>query len=367
MRNTCQWLLLLVLFTCCRSAQKLYEKGLYDKAFFSALDYLKKNPTNADALRILPDAYKQAVVQYENAIEKARNGKGKEGERLAQIYDSYLSIQEMYTAFKEVSPNIPSFKPVSYSEEVDSAAEAAAAWHYKRGNDFMTRSSTEKNAQKAYQHFKKADEYVHGYKDVFNRLKETYDLAFTYVVVRTFDQKFGRYNINGNFFENDVLWNLNNLTRDSYYKFLSANDASAQNINAGQFMDLAIYDIWFGKLYSNNYTYTVSKEIPSGKSSQTVTASVVVTRRVIEARAMMDCNIIKAGSTQSIYSNRFPSRYTWESLTGKFTGDSRALGDRDRAIINGVFNNPPSYNELYRELTRQIMNDFTFQMRSIYR
>ncbi|MFT3824903.1 MAG: hypothetical protein QM731_13355 [Chitinophagaceae bacterium] len=371
MRISYSWLLLTILLVACRSAQKLYEKGLYDKAFFSALDYLKKNPTNADAIKILPNAYQQAVNQYKMAIASAgsakSNGKEKESERLAQVYNSYLSMQEMYNAYNEASPGIPSFAPVSYSQQLDSVSEAAADFHYNRGNTIMARNHTEKNAQKAYLHYKKADEYVHGYRDVLERMKEAYDLAFTDVVVRTFDQKFGRYNINGTFFENDILWNLNNLARDSYYRFYSSSDAAAQGVNASQLMDLAIYDIWFGKLFSNNYSYKVSKEVAVGKTTETVTATVFVTRRVIEARALMDCNIVKPGSNQSIYSNRFPARYTWENLTGKYTGDARALGDRDLAVIRGVFNNPPSYDQLYRELTRQIMNDFTFQMRSIYR
>jgi hypothetical protein len=53
-------------------------------------------------------------------------------------------------------------------------------------------------------------------------------------------------------------------------------------------------------------------------------------------------------------------------MTGSYKGDSRALGDKDWAIIRGAYNNQPAYDELYRELTRRMMNEFNNRMRVIY-
>jgi hypothetical protein len=64
--------------------------------------------------------------------------------------------------------------------------------------------------------------------------------------------------------------------------------------------------------------------------------------------------------------DRVPAQYTWEKLTGSYTGDSRALSDKDWAIIRGAYNKQPAYDDLYHELTRRIMNDFNGRMQMIY-
>jgi len=119
--------------------------------------------------------------------------------------------------------------------------------------------------------------------------------------------------------------------------------------------------------------YNVSKDITekdekdaSKSRTTTVTATVNVTRRVIDSRATMDYRIMDAASRQMVGSDRISANYTWEKLTGSYTGDQRALSDKDWAIIRGAYNNQPSYNELYRELTKQLMNQFNNRMRSIY-
>jgi len=80
----------------------------------------------------------------------------------------------------------------------------------------------------------------------------------------------------------------------------------------------------------------------------------------------MDYRITDAASRTMVGSDRISSQYTWEKLTGSYTGDQRALTDKDWAIIRGAFNNQPDYNELYHELTKQLMNEFNIRMRSIY-
>jgi len=69
---------LAALFICfsilsCKSTKKLFEEGQYDRAFFSAIDDLKKNPSNTSALQILPDAYQQASRQLMNSIHTAES------------------------------------------------------------------------------------------------------------------------------------------------------------------------------------------------------------------------------------------------------------------------------------------------------
>ncbi|MBN9297962.1 MAG: hypothetical protein J0I41_13185 [Filimonas sp.] len=365
MKHIC-FILLLALIVSCQSTQKLYEKGDYTKAYYSALGDLKKNNADVNAKQILADAYSQSAAKYEADIANAKNNR-------ALVYNSYRALQAMYEAYNEASFTAGAFSPKDYSTELSQAAENAAAYSYNKGISLLQHGDRI-SARKAYDNLQQADSYVPGYKDVIEKKQEAYVLAITNVIVNKLDQRFGYYNINGAFFENDLLWNLNSIGKNNYYIFYNINDSRASNIRVDQYMDINMYDIWFSNLATNTYSYNVSKSVPvkndklpNSTSNVTVTATVYVTRRIINSRAVMDYRITDAKSQRIISSNRIPAQYTWESLTGRYTGDSRALGDKDWAIIRGVYNNRPSYDDLYRELTRQMMNQFTFSMRSIYR
>lgn len=363
-------LLSMFLFACV-STQKLYEKGEYDKAFYAAISDLKKNPSNSDALKILPDAYKEASTRYEQDILAAKGGKGRKSEQLANIYNGYFSLQKMYDGFKNAGVKISTFSPRNYENELNQAALSAAEAHYNRGIALLNRQDRV-SARKAYNNLKLADEYVPGYKDVIEKKQEAHETAITNVLVTKFDQRFGYYTIDGSFFERDILWNLNSIGNSNHYEFYTGNEG--QNRRIDQNLELSMYDIWFSNLATNNYSYRVSKKIPvksdkmtGSTSTITVTATISAVRRIINSRAVMDYRITDAVSRKLIVSDRIPAQYTWESITGKYTGDSRALSAKDWDIVRGNFNNRPDYNELYRELTRQIMTQFNFRMRDIYR
>jgi hypothetical protein len=356
----------------CKSTKKLYEKGQYDKALYSALDDIRKNPNNATAAHIIPNAYGEAVAGYESNINAAKNVGTPTAQKLDIIYQNYAALQKMYNAITATPAANGLVNAKNYSLELSGAAEDAATFRYEEGLKYLEKRDR-LNARKAYENLVVADNYVPGYKDVVERKQEAYDLAIMNVVVNKFDQRFGYYSINGSFFENDILRSLNNIGNSYYYKFYGINQPGSRDVRVDQYMELNMYDIWFGSLATNTYSYDVSKSItvpdedkPKTNKSITVTATIRVTRRIIDSRGVMDYRITDAATQRMITYDRVASQYTWEKLTGNYSGDSRALSDKDWAIVRGAYNNQPSYDELYRELTRQIMNEFNYRMRSIY-
>jgi ribosomal protein S24E len=359
------------IFFSCKSTQKLFEEGRYERAFYSAINDLKKNPSNTSALQLIQDAYRHARSQLLSTVDAAQSG-SETGDKLDRIYNTYNSLQKMYNAIVASPAANAIAHPADYSNELMNAAEEGAYFHYNNGLDLMSRGD-KKGFQKAYQEFKTTDSYVPGYKDVIQLKAEALDQSVTNVVINNIRQQLGEYSINGSFLDNDIQNSLNNIGRNYYYKFYQLFDAQSHRVRVDQYMDILMYDIYFGRLAVNSYSYDVSKVIkePSPNSKEvaksiTVTATVKVTRRVMDSRAAMDCRITDAENRRIIFSERFSRNYTWENLTGNYTGDSRALSDKERAIINGAYNNPPDYNDLYRELTRQIMEDFNYRMRQLY-
>ena len=68
MKNLCRLVLFITLLSSCVSTQKLFDKGEYDKAFYAAVNDLKKKPADVSALKILPEAYKEAASKYEQSV-----------------------------------------------------------------------------------------------------------------------------------------------------------------------------------------------------------------------------------------------------------------------------------------------------------
>jgi hypothetical protein len=364
-------LLVLIAIVSCKSTKKLYEEGQYDKALYSALDDLRKKPENATAASILPQAYNEAVTKYQNSIAAAKYGTPTE-QKLDIIYRDYRALQKMYDAIAATPAAFGHVTARNYTAELSAAAEDAADYRYNAGRELLQRGDRF-SAQKAYESFSASAGYVPGFKDVEDRKAEAYDLAVANVIVDKFDQRFGNFNINGNYFQTDIVHTLNNIGNSHYYKFYSTNEPRAREVRVDQYMDINVYDIWFGQLASNSYSYEVSKEItekddqdPKITRKFTVSAHINVTRRIKDCRAMMDYRITDAATRRMVASDRIPAQYTWEKLTGNYTGDSRALGDKDWAVVRGAYNNQPGYEELYRELTNQLMSQFNNRMRNIY-
>ncbi|MDE3249013.1 MAG: hypothetical protein KGO82_10160 [Bacteroidota bacterium] len=366
-------LLLLIAVCCaaCKSTQKLYEQGQYDRAVYSALDDLRKRPENSTAASILPQAYNEAQTKYENSIAAAQNG-SVTAQKLDLIYRDYLALQKMYDAIAATPAAFSHVNARNYNSELSAAAEAAAEFRYNEGSEFLQRGDR-LSARRAYENFQAVSSYIKGYRNVDELMARAYDIAIVNVIVDKFDQRFDNYSINGAYFQNDIVSRLNSIGNSHYYRFFNFNEPRAREVRADQFMDINVYDIWFGQMAVNRDSYTVTKDItekdPKDEKktrTTTVSATVNVTRRVIDSRASMDYRIMDAASRQMVGSDRLFARYTWEKLTGSYTGDQRALSDKDWAIIRGAFNNQPTYDELYRELTRQLMNQFDSRVRSIY-
>ena len=353
-----------LLFFGCKSAQKLYEKGNYEKATYAAADAVRKAPADQQARTLMQNAYMKAVQQYDSIIK--HNSASKKGENLDVIYNSYVKLQQLSQTVRSVDSTNKDLVIKDYAAEIKDAAQQAADYRYQKGTAYLQKGGKQ-NAQKAYHNFEMVEKYLPGYKDVSQKIQQASDAASTNIVISTFDQRFGIYRLDGSFLQQNILWNLNDVGSDRMNYFYSEADAQMKKIRVDQFMNLTFYGIYFSPVYSNSYNYTVTKDLasPDGKALIPVSATVYVTRQIINSRMTMDCRITDA-TNRIIYTNSFPADYTWNSVTATYTGDQRALGPSDWALINSNPINQPAHQQIYQTLTQQIINDFIFRMRSLY-
>src|ERR1700712_4185876 len=140
-------LMAMILFAACKSTQKLFEEGQYDKAIYSALDDLRKKPDNATAASILPQAYNEAVNKYESSITAASTGV-QNAQKLDIIYKDYVALQKMYSAIAATPAAFSHVNAKNYASYVSAAADNAAEFRYSRAMDLLQRGDRI-SAQKA--------------------------------------------------------------------------------------------------------------------------------------------------------------------------------------------------------------------------
>lgn len=356
-------LVILLIFSC-KSAQKYLEEGNYEKAVYKAADDLRKDGSNQQSRAILIAAYPKAVEVYDSVIRNDNNPK--RGKRAEELYFAYSKLQQLSLTAQEVNAD-GSLHIKDYSVLLDSAAQNAAAFRYRIANKELARGGKD-NARKAYQNFQRAQQYVPGYKDVIEKMNEAYNAAVTNIIIRTLDQRFGSYQLDGSFLQQNILYNLNTMGRNKLNFFYALQDAQWNNIRPDQFMNLTFYSLYFSPVYSSSYNYEVSKTIPAtdDKPEETVRATVFVTTTTVNSSATMDCLITSAYDNRVIYSNQYPASYTWQSNTARYKGDERALSPADLVLINGR-DSKPDRQAIYQQLTQQMLTSFNFNMEALYR
>jgi hypothetical protein len=95
-----------------------------------------------------------------------------------------------------------------------------------------------------------------------------------------------------------------------------------------------------------------------------VYATLNIARRSFTARADMEISVRDLATNKNITYNTFREDYRWEQEHATYTGDSRALGPNEWAIINNSHYNDPRkediLNELYRKLYPQVKNRISY-------
>jgi hypothetical protein len=160
----------------CKSTKKLYEQGQYDRALYSALDDIRKNPNNTTAAHIIPNAYGEAVAKYESNIHAAKSVGTLTAQNLDIVYQNYAALQKMYNAIAATPAARGLVNAKDYAVELSRAAEDAAGFRYEEGLDYLDKGD-KLNARKAYENLDAADKYVPGYKDVVEKKQAAYDLG----------------------------------------------------------------------------------------------------------------------------------------------------------------------------------------------
>jgi len=363
----------LYLFSC-KSASKSYNKGDYADAIELGVKKLQKDPYDAETKEIIQSSYNYAVNERENQVRILSNSN--EDDRYAKIYNEYLHLQDLYQTIHAYPIPARLIKTKDYSEFVQTYRNKAAEVHIERA-DLWVKEGTKKAYREAYNELNAAMRYRPNDISLKRRKDSTYLEALTKVLVVPMRNGGYQYTSSQQIqnFQNDILRTLAYNMNNSFVKFYSDWEARNKSIEPDQVLELNLSRIAIGQPYDNKSSREVSKEVvvkeivykPDSVVKQygTVKARITTTQRTLVSEGDLMITI-REPKGSIVWDDRFTGEHRWKTEFSTYTGDERALSDKDKSLLNNNENNMPRQEQIMEELFKQIQNDLSYRLRNYY-
>ncbi len=358
-------LLALVFFLfSCKTASKLYEKGRYDEAVELAAKKLQKDPDDPKLLDVLQNAYRYAVDDHEGRI--AAHANSRNDLKWEWTYNEYLSLQRLYDAIRRSPEIFHLVNPVDYSSYVITYKEKAGEARFQRGLDLM-RNGDKASFRKAYRELQTALAFLPGDLTVREKMNEAFEYAVVNVVVLPLEQRDGfRFSsLDGSYsrFDDNVMRFLQSNNSNEFVRYYSAWDANGRNFQPDYVVDIRFSGLNIGRRQDQHNTRTVSKDVlvketvyrPDSvvKEYAKVSARITTTTTSIRSEGFMQVNIRDEVSYRN-WSSTYNGQHFWATDYATYTGDSRALSEADKQLLNRSRELPPSEDHIIRIIMNEI-------------
>jgi tetratricopeptide (TPR) repeat protein len=366
-----------LIFFSCKTANKAYDKGNYHEAIELAARKLQKDPYDGETKALAQNSYRQAVKSHEDKVRQLSNSASEK--RFEQIYNEYRQLQNLYDLVQRY-PSIQNVvKANDYTDYLVTYRDKTAEYYFQRGLSKMN-ENTKMAYREAYQHFRNASKYRDD-SVLRNKLDETYKLAVVKVVILPMNEFMygGGYQTNNSYlfrnFETDLIRTLRYNTNNEFVEFYSEWDARGRNVEPDEVLDLRLGRMDIGRPYDKQNTRTVSKEVvvketvfkPDSvvKQYAKVTAQVTTTQRTMVSEGELFVTS-RDGRGRILWNEVFRGQHRWQVEFTSYTGDERALSDRDKSLLNQRDFTTPREEEVIESVLRQIQLDMNQRVRNYY-
>lgn len=367
----------LLILAGCKTSKDYLMHGDNDNTLFDAVKTLKKNSNDSNALKALPVLYSLAQERNLRKINSYKNSR--ELSRWDKMISGYHTLQQMHDAIVENDAASRLVVPVNYQETIYDLKQQAAADYYATASAFLNKPGRD-DAKKAWTYFKKTDNLVPDYMDAKLKMDEAYQQGIVFVVINPVQDNsyfsntgWGNYgtSYSNEYFQQSLIRDLGGKNGNHYpARFYNDWEIRRENIRPDWEINLTLRNMNIPRPITNTYSRNVSKQVETGRDSsgkviyKTVYATVNVARQSFTARADMEIDITDLNTRKNIVYNTYREDYRWEEEHATYSGDSRALGPNDWALINNSgFNEPRKediLNELYRKLYPQVKNKISY-------
>ncbi len=371
---------LLIALVGCKSTQKAYESGDYERAVFNSIERLRKSPDNKKSRETLKDAYPSLVDYFKQQIDqKARSANPLRWESVA---DDYALLNRVYNEIQR-SPSAKKLltNAVSFQAEYNESLLKAADARYALGNQGLVagRNGDRVAAKQAFYHFQKVLELRPGYRDSQSLMNEAQDLATLYVQIEPIPMHSRTLGLTNEFFQNQLVEYMRTNQFSPFIRFFAPNENIANSRQPDQILVMQFDEFVVGQAYVKETVLQRVKEnveVGTVKVNEDSTAKVYGTVKAemhqfykqITSGGLLDVRIIDKRTNAVLSQNKFPGTFEYYDYWGFFNGDNRALLDEDKRYINKRQPNPdPSPQTLFIEFTKPIYSQVTNFVGAYYR
>lgn len=339
----------LAVLVSCGAASHLPAASKEDKDLFKAIEAIEKS-NHAEARKDLPGLYQQALQRHEDRIASYKNSSSTD--RWQNIIAELEALQKIYGAVKSSPATAKLVSVQDYTVDIRNAKEQGAEEYYGVGVQYLN-SDDRQDAKKAYQAFQAVNKIYPNYKDTRSLLSQAREKGILDVVINPIQTRgygYANWGFRADNLQRDLVRDLGGYFGNalSGARFYTDWEARSRNVDADWVVDLNWDNIYITQPYTRTYNREVRKEIEMGRDSsgkvtyRTVTATLFITQRTMDARAEMEYRVTDLSDRESVEWNRIPAYLDLNVEYATYRGDSRALSTYDWALIN---NRPISYND----------------------
>ena len=390
-----------------KSAQVHYQTNDYEAALRDAVAALKLKPDYDKAQDFVVTFFKAVVEGRENKIKSLEATPNKF--KYDGVVAEYKGLIEINNLVKNLPPTALIHKKTKqrlvfnikdYTPQLNEASEKAAEVHYQEGI-LIAASGNDVDTQKmAAKEFKKAGEYVPGYKDSSIRYEESRRAGIKKMAILPFEDKSGKAHLYGALSETitdliiDSVINdpsarefLDLVSRDQLERVMEEQHLGLTGLvdaqtaaSLGQV--LGVHEIVVGKITDILHVRarTSTKKVPqsatirtaSGRETYTASDGKVKTRtkwvernvfatvthytRESSASITGSYQILDAQTAVIKTSGRLSEKSEFKAEWGEHTGNRAALNRRYAALCDVEEQFPPTGDEMVRELAEKLSN-----------
>jgi len=369
--------LFLLLIISCTSPQKMMDQGNYYNAVISSVDKLKSNPNNEGAQETLKQAYPLAVNDLLDRLENEGlvNPQFQNTNKILyynKLNDLYKKVQESPAAMRIID------NPQKYYAEVNALLPLAAEEQYSVGLNFLSRPGRD-NSKAAYEYFLKASNFVPNYKDVEEKLDQSYEMALLKVYTELKPVNSQLYKLSGDVFYKEVVNTLNQIENERLVRFIFEKDAGQYKASDfDQRLIIRFEDFVVGQTHTNERVENiVSDSIKIGQTKMRdgtykdiygiVKAELTTYRMEVISKGYINLNIeSQYPQSKNLLNRDFPGEYVWFNEWAKFNGDRRALTPVQLELCSRAYINPIPPQQMFVEFTKPIYGQLNSTLRQFY-
>ena len=364
--------LALVLFSC-STGKKALQRGDYFSAVSKAVDRLKSAPENRKAKKVLREGYPMTLEWVQEEMDQVLSvNTASKWERAINLMEQVNRLSSEIRTTPAARKIIPD--PKTFTSELNMAYENAAEERYNAGLEEM-KISTKESFRRAFDHFRAANSYVEGYKDVTDLMQTAKENATIKVIVEAIPTPSARYKLSSEFFYDQVFEYLNNqYGPNSFITIYSPSGAEKDVLENPDFIvHMEFFDFSIGNLTHIEKEENLENEVEIETKDttrvryKTYKAKLKTFTDKVESGGTLRLRIIEPATDKLMLDELIPGSFTWVNEYAMFVGDKEALTKNQIELTKRKVMSAPPEQELFVEFTKPIYSQLTTKINRFFR